>query len=196
MQAYRLGTGKDINDYNRDCFKPALDDPKLLARYAYPRRQACRGCLLHDVPDPERYYRHHGAEVAALLRFLGIDLVVHGHRPERSGTQVDYEHATWLPGIRMISGDIQLRSRGLGATLLRQADDHPPDLLFINRSAATAAQRSDARTLLRAPASEVVAPAGNSRGGADGRIFEMILDDTHGVPAATGRVPPVSRLGL
>lgn len=152
MRAYRLSTGKGINAYNQDCFQPALDDPKRLARYAYPRRSACRGCLLHDVPDPARYYRRHGREVAALLAFLGIDLVIHGHHPERTGIQKDYELRRWIPGVRMISNDVQLRVHGLGATLVRQAKNGSTDLLFINRSNATSRHRAEVRRMLRAPA--------------------------------------------
>jgi len=152
VRAFRTSTGKAVNAYNQDCFQPALDDPKRLARYAYPRRNVCRGCLLHDIPDPARYYRRHGREAAALLASLGIDLVVHGHRPERSGVQKDNELRRWIPGVRMISNDIQLRVQGLGATLIRRVGNGPTDILFVNRTSATPAHRAEARRVLRAPA--------------------------------------------
>lgn len=148
LRAYRSDTGKGLNDYNKDCFQAAFDDGKLLARYAYPR-SAGQTTLLHDVPNPERYYRRHGREVALLLNGLGIDLVVHGHRPERSGVQTDYELQRFLPGIRMISHDIQLRLQGLGATVIRQTDSGQTDLFFVNRKNATPAHRADIREILR-----------------------------------------------
>jgi hypothetical protein len=151
IQAYMVRTGKTLDNYNRDCFRPALEEIKLLARYSYPRRHACRGCLLHDLVNPERYYRRYGREIAGLLRWLGIDTVVHGHRPERSGEQRDYELGNLLPGIRMISTDIQLRTQGMGVTLIRQMEKGPTDLLFINRGSATSATRSAAKQMLRAP---------------------------------------------
>lgn len=151
LQAYRIGTGKSLNDYNQDCFQEAFDDARILARYAYPRRNACQGTLLHDVPDPARYYRRHGQEVAALLRSFNIDLVVHGHRPERSGVQTDYELQRWLPGIRMINNDTQIRLQGLGATVIRQVGNGSTDLLFVNRNNATPAHRAVVRRVLRSP---------------------------------------------
>ena len=174
MQAYGIGTGKSLNNYNHDCFQEAFNDAKLLARYAYPRRNACRGSLLHDVPDPARYYRHHGREVAALLGSFGIDLVVHGHRPERSGVQTDYELQRWLPGIRMISNDIQLRLQGLGATVIRQVENGPTDLLFINRNNSTPAHRADVRRVLRSPNRPVGNRPDPKKTGLDGQVSSFV----------------------
>ena len=151
MQAYRTDTGKSLNDYNQDWFQIAFDDAKLLTRYAYPRSNVCRESLLHDVPSPARYYRRYGREVAALLSSFGIDLVVHGHRPERSGVQSDYEVQRWLPGIRMINNDTQIRLQGLGATVIRQVESGPTDVLFVNTNNATLAHRAEVRGLLRRP---------------------------------------------
>jgi len=151
MQAYLVRTGKRLNDYNQDHFQQAFDDPQKLARYAYPRRNACRGSLLHDVLDPTRYYRRHGREIAALLDSFGIDLVIHGHRPERSGVQTDYELQRWLPGIRMINNDIQLRLQGLGATVIRQDEQGPANIIFINKDNSTPKHRKLVRRLLHAP---------------------------------------------
>ena len=176
MQAYRIGTGNDLNDYNKDCFQAAFDNPKLLARYAYPRRNACRGCLLHDVPDPERYYHRHGIEVAALLKSLGIDLVVHGHRPERTGVQRDYEVQRYLPGVRMINHDVQLRLHGLGATVIRQVENGPMDLILVNRTNAKPSLRADVRHLLRAPAQPAKAQPGFKAMGLDGKLAGFIHD--------------------
>lgn len=176
MQAYRIGTGNDLNDYNRDCFQPAFDDPKLLARYAYPRRNACRDCLLHDVPDPARYYRRNGSEISALLRALGITLVVHGHRPERSGAQRDYELQRYLPGIRMISNDIQLRVQGLGATVIRQVESGPTEVLLVNPGNAKPTLRRDVRRLLRAPMQPAKEPPIRRTIGLDAKLAGFLHD--------------------
>lgn len=148
--AYCSDTGKYLNDYNQDRFQAAFDDVKSLVRYAYCRRNAGKNNLLHDVPNPERYYRRHGREVASLLRTLGIDMVIHGHRPERSGVQADFELRGLLPGIRMISHDIQLRLHGLGATVIRQTENAPTDVCFVNRKHSTPAHRAEIRSVLRA----------------------------------------------
>ena len=55
------------------------------------------------MPDPARYYRRHGREVAALLGAFGIDLVIDGHRLERTGVQKDYELESWLPGFMRLA---------------------------------------------------------------------------------------------
>ncbi len=150
LQAYRRDRGRPLNDYNAERFQRALGDSRQLARYAYLRGDQSRAPLLYDLADPGRYYRRHGREVARLLGALGIGLVVHGHRPERSGLQTDYELRKWLPGIRMINNDIQLRLQGLGATLIQQGDRGPAEVYFVNRSTLTLSDRDDARRLLRA----------------------------------------------
>lgn len=151
LRAYQRDSGKALNDYNADCFQKSFTDARQLARYAYLRGNLSRdSLLLHDVADPERYYRRHGREVAALLGAFGIDLVVHGHRPERSGIQADYELRRWLPTIRMINNDVQLRLQGLGATLIKQVDRSPTEVRFINRTNLTLTHRADVRQLLRA----------------------------------------------
>ncbi len=152
IRTFLEGAGNRINDYNLECFRPALDNTDRLGQYAYLRNNSRQAVLLHDVPTPERYYRRHGREVADLLGSLGIDLVVHGHRPERSGVQQDYELERWLPGIRMISNDVQLRQQGLGATVIKQADSRPPEVCFFNGPNATSGHRAAAKALLRAPA--------------------------------------------
>lgn len=187
MQAYRIGTGKRLNDYNQDCFQPAFDRAKLLARYAYPRTNSYRGSLLHDVPDPARYYRRHGREVAALLGAFGIDLVVHGHRPERTGVQKDYELQSWLPGIRLISNDIQLRLQGLGATVIRQVENGPTDLIFVNRKSSTPAHRADARSMLRAPDRTVGDPLGLKKAGPEGQVSSIVRGRGLRAPACVAR---------
>ena len=188
MHAYRTGTGKDLNDYNQDFFQPALDDSNQLAQYAYPRRRNRLGCLLHDITDPERYYRRHGKEVAGLLTSLGIDLVVHGHRPERSGVQADFEFARWLPGVRMISNDVQLRVMGLGGTVIRQVGNDPADLLFVNKSDASVAHRSHVRKLLRDPSRPNAKTLAHAKLATGGEIFAMIHDHRWEAPVAVEKM--------
>jgi len=188
MQVYRAKTGKSLNDYNRDCFQPSFDDPARLARYSYPRRNTARGCLLHDAPDPRRYYRLHGGKVAALLASLGLDTVVHGHRPERAGVQTDYEWQQWIPGVRMINNDIQLRLQGLGATVIRQMDRGAADVLFVNANSATAESRAQARRLLRAEESGAKGP--RTRLLLDGQVSAFVrnrtLGSSHSLTASKG----------
>ena len=174
IQAYRTDTGKSLNDYNQDWFRKAFDDAKLLTRYAYPRSNVCRDSLLQDVPNPARYYRRYGREVAALLNSFGIDLVVHGHRPERSGMQSDYELQRWLPGIRMINNDIQTRLQGLGATVIRQVESGLTDVLFVNANNATLAHRADVRCLLRRPNRSVDDPLDLKKMVLDGQVFSFV----------------------
>jgi hypothetical protein len=174
IAAYRMGTGNGIDEYNRDCFRAALDNPKQLARYAYPRRNACRGCLLHDLEDPARYYRRHGREVAYLLRALGIETVIHGHRPERTGVQKDYELRRSIPGVRMINNDIQIRLTGLGATAIRQEGDGQTDVLFVNPRSASPKQRTQVRRLLRAPRKLAEGPMVSGSADLDGRVADFL----------------------
>lgn len=176
VRSYRDETGKPLNDYNGDCFQPALDDPKRVARYAYLRKNACRGCLLHDVPNPASYYRRNGAEVAELLAILGIDLVIHGHRPERSGVQTDYELSQWLPGVRMISHDIQLRLQGLGATVIRHTVDGPRDLEFVNMTRSSRTHRGDVRRLMLTPSHRQGNSSDLQRAAFDGVVASFVRD--------------------
>lgn len=192
IQTYRSGTEKQLNDYNEDCFRVAFDRPKLLARYAYPRTSAGRGSLLHDVPDPERYYRRHGREVAALLHGFGIDLVVHGHRPERSGVQKDFELQRWLPGIRMISNDTQLRLQGLGGTVIRQVETGGTDVLFVNKERSTSGHRTAVRSLLQAPIRSAGDPLGLNKAGRIGQVSSFVRDKDLGVPAVVARKQAVT----
>jgi len=63
---------------------------------------------------------------------LKIDVVIHGHRPQRSGVQVDYEFGKWIPKVRMIGNDTMVRRRGIGATVIRVTSRGALDMVFIN----------------------------------------------------------------
>ncbi len=193
LRDYRRDTGRGLNDYNQDHFHPAFGNARQLARYAYPRGGLCRTSLLHDVADPERYYRRHGREVADLLGALGIELVVHGHRPERSGVQADYELGRWLPGIRMINNDVQLRLQGPGATLIRQVEHGPTDVRFVNRGNATLAHRTDVRRLLRAPAGPAEIPLSPRSRRLEGPVASFVRGRDFGVPTLAAEIHVATR---
>lgn len=158
IRQYRETTGEDINAYNEHRYRPTLEVRKRLMNFAYRRGDAARQALLHDVQDPQRYYRQRGREVAMLLGKLGIDIVVHGHRPERSGMQTDFELRRWLPGVRMISNDTQMAQHGLGATVIAQPSWERPEVILVNSIAANANLRRRVRRLMRsAPAPRISA---------------------------------------
>lgn len=61
---------------------------------------------------PDEYYKKHGAEVSALLTEMGIEVVIHGHKPQKGGVQAVGEAARYMPGITLINNDcVVARSR-------------------------------------------------------------------------------------
>jgi hypothetical protein len=154
MERFQERTGLPVNDYNERCYRQALDHPDKLDHYLYLKGGNARRLLLHDVEDARGYFRRHGREIAALLRGFGIEQVVHGHRPLRSGVQADYEFRRWLPGVRMIGNDTQLRLRGLGAVAMRMAPEQEPQVLFVNTRNRGGGQRKLVKRALRAGAAE------------------------------------------
>ncbi len=166
LKRFQERTGLSIDHYHEQCFRRALDDPGELTQYRYLRGKGARKLLLHDLDDPGRYYRTHGKDVAALLRYFGIEQVVHGHRPERSGIQADYEFRRWLPGIRMIGNDTQLRQRGLGAVIMRMECEGATDVLMVNTKTSGNDQRKLVKEMLRkkAPRRPCVTALDISRG--------------------------------
>jgi hypothetical protein len=103
------------------------------------------------VSDASRYYKKHGRTVGAVLAQLKIEIVVHGHRPQRSGIQVDYEFGKWIPEVRMIGNDTMVRSRGIGATVIRVASSGAADIDFINKKTKSEKLRRRVRKNLREP---------------------------------------------
>jgi hypothetical protein len=150
LRHFQTHTGLPIQAYNSKCFRPALDDPDELDNYAYLKGKGSDRFLLHDINDADSYYRCHGREISALLRYFGIEQVVHGHRPERSGVQADYEFRRWLPGIRMIGNDTQLRQRGLGAVVMRVVSGDHAEVHLVNTKSSTSDLRRQAKRALRA----------------------------------------------
>jgi hypothetical protein len=129
---FRETTGKELNCFNNDHYKKAFRSVNASKQYAYVRGNRRANYLLYDVTDANRYYKKQGRVVGAVLARLNIDLVVHGHRPQRSGVQVDNEYLKWIPQVRMIGNDTMVRRRGLGATIIRQESGGELDVVFIN----------------------------------------------------------------
>jgi hypothetical protein len=125
-------TGKDLNYFNTDHYKKAFRSVKAIRQYAYVRANRKTNYLLYDVADASRYYKKQGRVVGAVLAQLKIDIVVHGHRPQRSGVQVDYEFGKWIPKVRMIGNDTMVKRRGIGATVIRMTSSGTLDVVFIN----------------------------------------------------------------
>jgi hypothetical protein len=129
---FKEATGKDLNCFNADHYKKAFRSVSAMRQYAYVRGNRRTNYLLYDVADASRYYKKQGRVVGAVLAQLDIDIVVHGHRPQHSGVQVDYEFLKWIPKIRMIGNDTMVRRRGIGATIIRQTSSGELDMVFIN----------------------------------------------------------------
>ena len=71
--------------------------------------------------------------VSSVLAQLKIDIVVHGHRPQRTGVQVDYEFSQWIPEIRMIGNDTMVKRKGIGANIIRETSEGELDIVFVNK---------------------------------------------------------------
>ena len=103
------------------------------------------------MADASRYYKKQGRLVSVVLAQLKIDIVVHGHRPQRSGVQVDYEFGKWIPKVRMIGNDTMVRRRGIGATIIRVASSGALDMVFINTKTESKKLRRKVQKYLRDP---------------------------------------------
>jgi len=144
-------TGKDLNYFNTDHYKKAFRSVNAMRQYAYVRENRRSHYLLYDVADASRYYKKQGRVVGAVLEQLKIGIVVHGHRPQRSGVQVDYEFSKWIPNIRMIGNDTMVRRKGIGATVIRTTSSGALDIVFINTKTASNKLRRKLRQILREP---------------------------------------------
>lgn len=126
-------TGKDLNCFNTDHYRKAFKSINALRQYSYVRGNRRANYLLYDVTDASRYYRKKGRIVGSVLEQLKIGVVIHGHRPQRTGVQVDYEFSQWIPNIRMIGNDTMVKRRGIGATVIRETPKRDLDIFFINK---------------------------------------------------------------
>jgi hypothetical protein len=144
-------TRKDLNCFNTDHYKKAFRSVNAMRQYAYIRANRRANYLLYDVADASRYYKKQGRLVGAVLAQLKIGIVVHGHRPQRSGLQVDYEFSKWIPKIRMVGNDTMVRRKGIGATYIRTTSSGALDIVFINTKTESNKLRRKLRKDLRAP---------------------------------------------
>jgi hypothetical protein len=142
-------TGKDLNCFNTNHYKKAFRSVKAVRQYAYVKEDRQTNYLLYDVADASRYYRKKGRVVSTVLALLKINVVVHGHRPQRSGVQVDYEFGKWIPNVRIIGNDTRVRRRGIGATVISTTSCGALDMVFINTKTASKKLRKKVRKDLR-----------------------------------------------
>jgi len=148
---FKETTGKELNCFNTDHYKKAFRSINAMRQYAYTRDNRKTHYLLYDVADASRYYKKQGRAVGAVLARLKIDIVVHGHRPQRSGVQVDYEFEKWIPGIRMVGNDTMVRRRGIGASVISVSSNGALDIVFINTKTISKKLRKKVRKILREP---------------------------------------------
>ncbi|MBF0454463.1 MAG: metallophosphoesterase [Magnetococcales bacterium] len=112
----------DLNAFN-DRFRKAYYEGK----YALFREREGMA-ILGDIRQAQAYYRSkgsngksHGRVISQMLKKLGIDTVIHGHRPNML-VQQDFEFKLDVPGIRFINNDNKARLSKLGATLIKEND--------------------------------------------------------------------------
>ncbi|MBF0357812.1 MAG: metallophosphoesterase [Magnetococcales bacterium] len=111
-----------MNDFN-DRFRKAFYDGK----YALFREKEGMA-ILGDIRQAQAYYRSkdgdgetQGRKISRMLEKLGIDTVIHGHRPNMM-VQQDFEFKLEVPGIRFINNDNKARLSKLGATIVKGND--------------------------------------------------------------------------
>lgn len=107
-----------LNVFNKR-FRKAFHE----GRYAlFKKREGLE--IIGDIRNVKQYYirggsdgETNGARVGHLLHCLGLDTVIHGHRPNVL-IQVDYELQAEVPGIRMINNDNKAKMTGMGAVVV------------------------------------------------------------------------------
>lgn len=134
---FREVTGKDLNSFNDDHYKKSFISVRAMRQYSYVRDSRNRKHLLYDITNASDYYRKKGRLIGNILERLGIRIVVHGHKPQRSGRQADYEFGNWIPNIRMVGNDTNVSRRGIGATVIREESTGIFDIVFINSKTAS-----------------------------------------------------------
>ncbi|MBF0460286.1 MAG: metallophosphoesterase [Magnetococcales bacterium] len=80
--------------------------------------------MIGDIRRVKQYYmrggvdgERYGVRVSRLLQQLGIDTVIHGHRPHVL-IQLDHELSAEVPGIRIINNDNKANRTGCGAAVV------------------------------------------------------------------------------
>jgi hypothetical protein len=104
-----------------------------------------------------------GRLIANVLEQLKINVVVHGHKPQRSGRQADYEFADWIPNIRMVGNDTNVSRKGIGATVIREKSTGTFDVVFINSKTASDELRTEVRETLGKPSTSFETSSGIDR---------------------------------
>ncbi|MBF0447846.1 MAG: metallophosphoesterase [Magnetococcales bacterium] len=117
-----------MNDFNNR-FRKAFYEGK----YALFREREGMA-ILGDIRQARDYYSSrsqdgetHGEKISVLLQKLGIDTVIHGHRPNMM-IQQDFELKLEVPKIRFVNNDNKARLSKLGATLITETGQ----IRFIN----------------------------------------------------------------
>lgn len=151
---YKEVTGHALNQFNNDHYKKSFKSVDSLSQYSYAKGQINEHYLLYDVENIGSYYRKNGLEITTILAELEIDCIIHGHRPQRSGVQIDYEFSKWLSDIRMIGNDTRVKSEGLGATLIRTDIGRAAQVIVINSKNTNKKTYKKLRHLLRLSAPE------------------------------------------
>lgn len=141
-------TGKDLNSFNEDHYKKSFISVRAMKQYSYVRKSRNKKHLLYDITNASDYYRKKGRLIGNILERLGIRIVVHGHKPQRSGRQADYEFDSWIPNIRMVGNDTNVSRRGIGATIIRERSTGIIDIVFINSKTASDELRRKVRDSL------------------------------------------------
>jgi len=151
---YKDETGSHVNGFNSEHYREAFDSIEALGQYSGTGGESDEQYILYGSDEVKTHYKEYGAEIAATLSEMEIDVVVHGHRPQRSGVQVDYEFGRWVPGIRIVGNDTSVKTQGFGATLIRLELGRAAELCFLNAKASSKKTRKAALTLLRPFGSE------------------------------------------
>lgn len=151
---YRNDTGSHLNDFNSEHYREAFESNDLLAQYSGVGGETNEHHILYDFDEVKAHYKEYGAEISATLAEMEIDVLIHGHRPQHSGVQADYEFARWVPDIRIVGNDTVVKAHGFGATLVRLELGRSAELCFLNSKASSKKIRKAALSLLRPSGSD------------------------------------------
>jgi len=146
---YKNVTGNHPNSFNRDHYKKAFKSIEAINQYSYTKGQINENYLLYDPDNIELYYRKNGIDIASVLTQLEIDCIIHGHKPQASGIQIDYEFSKLLPNIRMVGNDTKVRLQEIGATIMRMDLGREMQVAFINKKTTNKKNLKKIRHLLR-----------------------------------------------
>lgn len=125
---------EDLNVFNEKFRKPFYQGVRAL--YTEDSGLA----MIGDFDKVKTYYQSkteecqtHGQKVSHLLTMLGIHTVIHGHKPQKTGEQLDGEFKEEIPNIRMINNDIQVKDNRWGCTMIR-GEGASQEIIFHNNT--------------------------------------------------------------